>query len=231
MTEQSSTPVQTAHGEEDCEQALERLAYNYDGAMGSLPEVIGFLSGLADVTAPFPSGTPKPIAADALMGIAGSLKDACQVIEGCEHIYHRRLKALQRDEKPSDVKPCSHKPVDLVPSRGDLLDHYTNRKPKFFHQFDGFLRQEGGYQCLGTPDDDGDMLMAGATHELMDGADVRVLIPITTTHYAAERLLQKIIDWLQREDVCDRCRVLLRDTESVVNGRIISSETSDTTPG
>ncbi len=77
------------------------------------------------------------------------------------------------------------------------LAHYASRKPKHFLQLDGYYMPDG--DDMHCPDDDGDAVVADGTVELMNGADVRVLIPHDGDVLVAVRQLKKIAKWLKRE--------------------------------
>lgn len=57
----------------------------------------------------------------------------------------------------------------------DLLNHYAEREPRDFVQYDAWYEPEGGDYVM-VPDAEGDILMLGLTTELMQGAHVRVLV-------------------------------------------------------
>jgi hypothetical protein len=82
--------------------------------------------------------------------------------------------------------------------KDELLAHYAKRKPKAFHQFDGFCGEKY-FDDVIHPDADGHALMCGVTWELMCGASVRVLIPVGETSATdAAAMLRKIADWVER---------------------------------
>ncbi|MEI6399139.1 MAG: hypothetical protein WCO71_10235 [Pseudomonadota bacterium] len=86
---------------------------------------------------------------------------------------------------------------------GKKLAQYAGKKPKHFLQIDGFYYGEG-YDGYFSPDGDGDSIKARSTVELMDGAAVRVLIPIDTNPFVAARLIKKIAKRLeQRPELID----------------------------
>jgi len=80
----------------------------------------------------------------------------------------------------------------------DLLEHYATKEPHAFYQYDGFANERDS----GSPveaDTDGDALCGGTTHELMNGATVRVLVAPGTSEKDALRLLKKIRRWIRRD--------------------------------
>jgi hypothetical protein len=85
--------------------------------------------------------------------------------------------------------------------KGELLRHYANRKPRRFRQIDGFANMHGD---MLDGDGDGYVVASTETHELMRGADVRVLIPFETTQADAASLLQRILGTFERDDRADR---------------------------
>lgn len=72
--------------------------------------------------------------------------------------------------------------------RRDLLKKYGERTPTAFYQLDGFT-------AAGMPYDKDD-IYAGETYELMNGANVRVLVRADTTHEQATKLLGEIVHFL-----------------------------------
>jgi hypothetical protein len=84
-----------------------------------------------------------------------------------------------------------------TPDKDDCLAHYAEGEPRLFHQFDGF-HPPSWPVGPGTEDADNDELWAGATWELMGGADVRVLISPDADNDVVLRLLRKIAAWIER---------------------------------
>ena len=85
-------------------------------------------------------------------------------------------------------------------TKDELLKHYSNREPHLFYQMDGFFEPDGGDDVM-HPDDDGDCLCSSETCELMTGiTSVRVLITPATDKKTAIRQLEKIIDWIKRDE-------------------------------
>ena len=88
------------------------------------------------------------------------------------------------------------------PSKGDLLGHYATREPQKFVQFDSWYYpedQRDGYDCMmGPPDEEGVVGSSGSVYELMDGADVRVLIKPEVSIDKAAMMLRKIAEWVER---------------------------------
>ncbi len=81
--------------------------------------------------------------------------------------------------------------------RSELIAKYTDKPVTRYTQFDGFI--DAKEDCVMHPDEDGDVLMAGVTYELMRFDDgVRVLIPDGIEPAAAARSLAKIADWVER---------------------------------
>jgi len=100
-----------------------------------------------------------------------------------------------------------------VMAKGAKLRHYASRDPKEFIQIDGFYLP-GGCDSVMVTDNDGDCIQAGKTIELMNGADVRILIRDPRGEHGTEtnkadikRLLEKIssdIDWALQNDYGDK---------------------------
>jgi len=83
-------------------------------------------------------------------------------------------------------------------TRGELLEHYAERRPKEFLQIDGWYGGKWAGDPIIATDADGYSMTSGITHELMQGADVRILIPPSTPKSEAITLLQQAIDSLNR---------------------------------
>lgn len=80
-----------------------------------------------------------------------------------------------------------------------LLDHYAGKSVNSFIQLDGNANTKSPEAHSGTSDVDGDDLYMSLTHELMDGANVRILIRPGIPLEVVLRLMGKIQAWLQRE--------------------------------
>ena len=98
------------------------------------------------------------------------------------------------------------------PTKGQLLAHYAKRPVTRFHQYDGFKLEE--WDCVLDPDEHGYSVMGGETHELMHGANVRVLIRPDTSREDAVELLERITRSVRDsqqsaadcvDDECSRC--------------------------
>jgi hypothetical protein len=73
-----------------------------------------------------------------------------------------------------------------------LLKDYANKQPAAFYQVDGYCDWPEGHSAC-SPDADGHALFkCSRTHELIDGANVRVLIEDGTSKADALKLLDKI---------------------------------------
>jgi hypothetical protein len=85
--------------------------------------------------------------------------------------------------------------------KAKLLEHYGQREPKLFYQYDGFIMDPNSHDCVMHPDEDGDCIMGPMTWELMAGADVRVLIPARDkpTPQRAAQILRKIAMCIERD--------------------------------
>lgn len=84
----------------------------------------------------------------------------------------------------------------------ELLDKYVNRPVTTFKQYDVFIGagvRVDDCSSVIQPDEDGDYLSMGITHELMYGADVRVFIKPYVTAPKATAALKKIISWIESE--------------------------------
>jgi hypothetical protein len=81
-----------------------------------------------------------------------------------------------------------------APHVHERLAHYASRPPTHFRQIDGHLHPD----AIMGPDADGHSVNGSLTVELMAGADVRVLVPLTTSKADAVTLLRKAIAWIER---------------------------------
>jgi hypothetical protein len=108
----------------------------------------------------------------------------------------------------------SNHPLDLAqahdqhPTREECLAGYAaHGRPTAFQQYDGLVPRDRVAVDL-QHDVDGDAIGAaitvGRAYELMQPADVRVLIPERTTGEAAGRLLRKIADCVDDRHVCSK---------------------------
>lgn len=79
----------------------------------------------------------------------------------------------------------------------ELLEKYADREPTAYYQFDAFTDTGGGGPM--EPDGDGDERYASVTYELMNGANVRVLIRAGTDEKQALRALKKIRQWVKKD--------------------------------
>ena len=75
-------------------------------------------------------------------------------------------------------------------SKEQLLDHYKQREPKRFIQYDGF----SGWYMDEYADAEGDAKFSGETTELMQGSTVRLLIDPDAEKEVVLRLLRKLSD-------------------------------------
>jgi hypothetical protein len=84
------------------------------------------------------------------------------------------------------------------PKTSDLVAKYADKPVTRYDQFDGFLNAKE--DSVMHPDEDGDVLLGGETHELMSfDSGVRVLIPDGVEPEDAARALTKIADWVERD--------------------------------
>lgn len=75
----------------------------------------------------------------------------------------------------------------------ELLEHYKQKEPNLFVQYDGFDFTDSGGDDFMKPDEDGHCLFSTMTYELMSGAaNVRVLITPQTPKETILKLLDKI---------------------------------------
>ncbi len=86
----------------------------------------------------------------------------------------------------------------MKPKRSGLVAKYIDKPVTRFDQFDAFINAKP--DDVVRPDEDGDALFAGETHELMSfDSGVRVLIPDGVEPEDAARALTKIADLVERD--------------------------------
>ncbi len=96
------------------------------------------------------------------------------------------------------------------PTKGDLLEHYAEKKPYPFVQFD-FFSNVAKWDSVMHPDRDGDCVFKGPTYELMSGnSAVRILIRPDVSRKDALRGLSKIAGWIRKTKVLNEA---LKDFE------------------
>ena len=103
---------------------------------------------------------------------------------------------------------------------GNKLAHYASREPKSFLQLDAFYSPWEDSALWEDPalhpDKDGDALKGKGTIELMQVAEVRVLIPHDAKPKAAVRQLKKIAKWLNKNpDLFDLAKPLSEEVETI----------------
>ncbi len=91
--------------------------------------------------------------------------------------------------------------MDMTPEeiKDMLLEHYATKSPSYFLQYDAIARKRVHPYSRDELDEDGELVNARPTYELMNGADVRVLIREGTDKRTAVRLLWKIPAWTAHE--------------------------------
>lgn len=98
-------------------------------------------------------------------------------------------------------------------SKQELLEHYSQKEPVEFIQFDAFGNPEC-FDSIIAPDEDGISLFAGESFDLMSGIwDVRVLITRERIDKQKTiRMLKKIIDWIETADRLEEYFIPHEDT-------------------
>jgi hypothetical protein len=84
------------------------------------------------------------------------------------------------------------------PTKKELIEKYQTREPKLFVQVDAF-KTLGNEDNLMHPDEDGFWFQARPSYELMDGADITVLINPKTDRKDAVLMLEKMAGKMDRE--------------------------------
>ncbi len=77
------------------------------------------------------------------------------------------------------------------PTKKELIEKYETREPKLFVQIDAF-KMAGSEDNLMPPDEDGFWLQARPSYELMDGADISLLIDPRTDRKDVVSMLKKM---------------------------------------
>jgi hypothetical protein len=86
-------------------------------------------------------------------------------------------------------------PPRQQPTKQQLLDHYAEHDPQAFIQLDGFDRPGDSY----SDPDTGLGLFRGYTWELIDGADVRILIRPRVGRQRVLEMLYALTGWVERQ--------------------------------
>ena len=95
---------------------------------------------------------------------------------------------------------------NYLKTKKEMLDHYAEKEPMLFKQYDGFYDENKRWDDITPPDYDGDNITSQKTCELMSGSpEVRVLISPQTKRKDTIRLLLKIVLCLESgEKVWDK---------------------------
>ncbi len=86
-----------------------------------------------------------------------------------------------------------------------LLQHYKRKEPNLFIQYDGYYMPNGENDLiipgsLMNPNDEGFNLFSSMTYELIDGANVRLLIKPETPKETVLRLLERLTSWIKEDN-------------------------------
>ena len=82
-------------------------------------------------------------------------------------------------------------------TKEELLEHYKQREPHRFIQYDGFIAWFEDDHA----DSDGDTVWCRETVELMQGSTVRLLIDPDAAKDVVIRVLRKLCGWIERDGV------------------------------
>ncbi|MBI2843049.1 MAG: hypothetical protein HYX78_06575 [Armatimonadetes bacterium] len=97
-----------------------------------------------------------------------------------------------------DWDPFADDSQDEQDLKSRLLKKYREREPRLFLQYDAFTKAP--WDDIVRPDDDGDAICWGDTHELMSGiADVRALINPALNGLDVARVLRKFADIIEED--------------------------------
>jgi hypothetical protein len=103
-------------------------------------------------------------------------------------------------------------------SKTQLLQHYAEREPKAFIQFDGF---DAPGDCWSDPKT-GLGLFKKGTSELMNGADVRILIDPQTHRKKVLQILHELVAWIEGDEdalVFDDAQIWVTELLSIASYR------------
>ena len=94
------------------------------------------------------------------------------------------------------------------PTQEELLTKYRRKQPTPFVQFDAFVGIPNDEEdCIMHYDSDGHCMFGGMIrHELMHGANVRVLVRPSTSARDVVAMLEKIAEWI-KTDSCDTDKI------------------------
>jgi hypothetical protein len=93
--------------------------------------------------------------------------------------------------------------VEQIPDKLAILKKYSRQDPQLFYRFDGIDAVPGSHEKLA--DDDGHILCASLSPELVAGSTVRLLIKEDASRESVLALLDKIRDWIAHdEDILSR---------------------------
>ncbi|RPJ06128.1 MAG: hypothetical protein EHM36_07370 [Deltaproteobacteria bacterium] len=84
------------------------------------------------------------------------------------------------------------------PTKKEIMEKYQAREPRLFVEIDA-LKVAGNEANLMRPDEDGFWFQARPSYELMDGADLRILINPQTDRKDAVSMLNKVVRRLDQD--------------------------------
>ena len=85
----------------------------------------------------------------------------------------------------------------MTKTKQEILEHYAEREPKSFVQFDGWYGDKWKGDPIVATDDDGRSMVRGCTTELMYGADVRLLVAPDSDPKEIVALLRQTVEWIE----------------------------------
>lgn len=83
-------------------------------------------------------------------------------------------------------------------TKKELLERYQGREPRLYIQIDA-VKANGNEDNLMPPDEDGFWFQARHTYELMDGADISVLVNPRTDRKDVVGMLKKVVTKMDRD--------------------------------
>jgi hypothetical protein len=114
-----------------------------------------------------------------------------------EHEREVPWEDLEKNTARTGSRRKRRSPAPQTPSKGELLAKLCDRQPTKFHQIDAWTKDPFGGLL---PSEIDDQITATVTHELMNGADLRVLIRPDLDRATRFELIQRVLEFERRFD-------------------------------
>jgi hypothetical protein len=114
-----------------------------------------------------------------------------------EHEREVPWEDLEKNTARTGSRRKRRNPAPQTPSKGELLAKLCDRQPTKFHQIDAWTQDP--FDGL-LPSEIDDQITATVTHELMNGADLRVLIRPDLDRATRFELIQRVLEFERRFD-------------------------------